>query len=75
MEAHMDIDLEIECGHCGCLYKEGFMGMHHGRMLKCPFCMSTDLAIVNDTLVEDNSAIEMHEVPVHDAYFDSKFKV
>lgn len=71
----MDIDLEIECGSCGCLYKEGFLGMRHGRMLKCPFCMSTDLSIINDTFIEDSDSADRREAPMQEEHQDRKYKV
>lgn len=44
----MDIDIELECGHCGCIYRESFLDMPNSRVLKCPFCFCTALTVRRD---------------------------
>jgi DNA-directed RNA polymerase subunit RPC12/RpoP len=48
----MDLEIDIECRHCGHEFTLGFSMMRHGMALRCPFCASFSLNLSFDELVE-----------------------
>lgn len=49
----MDMDIEFECGHCGCVYTESLLHMPNSRVLKCPFCFCTVLTVIRDVALPE----------------------
>ena len=73
----MDIDIEFECSHCGCIYTESFLDMLNSRVLKCPFCFCTSLTVIRDiTPIEGGISPEkLGRFAEHYYGMDRKFKL
>ena len=70
----MDIEIELECSHCGVSFNESFEGLSHGRFLKCPVCFSASLLIKGECLVERKILHDKAGALVYSQNLESKFK-
>ena len=57
----MDIEIDVECRHCGHEFTQSFGMMRHGKALRCPFCASFSLELTFDRPVETPAEIEAFE--------------
>lgn len=60
----MDLEIDIECRHCGHGFSQSLSMMEHGRALRCPFCASFSLILRWDHPVEtpvEVEAFDRHE--------------
>lgn len=71
----MDIEIDIECQHCGYIYRDGFRAMPHGKTLKCPLCRSTKLQIKGDVLIEEHTGMDAFDLLLKDNITMSRFKL
>lgn len=71
----MDIEIDIECHHCGYIYRDGFRAMPHGKTLKCPLCCSSELRIKGDVLIEEDAVMDAFDILVRNDIEMSKFKL
>lgn len=72
--AHMDIRLDMECDECGWIFKRNLMALGHGKVMKCPFCSGTRLALKGDRLVEGGIGLDKVDRSVKDNAVMRKFK-
>ncbi|MBI5969529.1 MAG: hypothetical protein HY884_00035 [Deltaproteobacteria bacterium] len=49
----MDMEIEFECKHCGCVYTESLLQMPNSKVLKCPFCFCTALTVIRDVALPE----------------------
>lgn len=70
----MDIEIDIECRHCGYVYRDGFKAMPHGKTLKCPLCCSVELRIKGDVLIEEHAVMDAFDLLLENNKATSKFR-
>jgi len=71
------MDIEFECGHCGCVYTESLLGMPNSKPLKCPFCFCTVLTVIRDA-AKPEGCISPESLSRFGGHFDGmerKFKL
>jgi len=51
-DMYIDMEMEMGCVQCGCVFKDSFMDMPHGRPLLCPFCLSAEVELSAETYTE-----------------------
>lgn len=71
----MDIEIDIECAHCGYVYRDGFRAMPHGKALKCPLCCSSELQVKGDQLIKELATMDGFEISLKNNFEQSKFKL
>lgn len=71
----MDIEIDIECAHCGYAYRDGFRAMPHGKVLKCPLCCSSELQVKGDLPMKELATMDGFEVAMRPSAEQSKFKL